>query len=252
MVNWFDSVLGIALHEAEEGVISTILPARYYDVVVDVGPGRKSAFSGIQSERRVSLTPPSTACLPVGVTARLEQLPLVARTVDLVLLRHSLDFAVDPRHALREVVEIMAPEGLVVICGFNLLGLWGGAKIIRRTKQAPWNGRYLSLGRLHDWLSLLQLNVVGGRTCFYRPPLQSAQWLEGLSFMEAMGNRWWPLWGGAYVVVARKRSASARLMPVKAQFPRGADGRKFAVVGGSQKHSGVVVNCVRRGWTKGP
>ena len=250
MANWFDSVLGDALHEAEEEVISKILPARYYEVVVDVGPGRMSAFSGIQSERRVCLAPPSTANLPTGVTARLEQLPLMARTVDLVLLRHSLDFAVDPRLALREVVQSMAPEGLVVICGFNRLGLWGAAKMIRRTKQIPWNGRYLSLGRLHDWLSLLQLKVVGGRTCFYRPPLQSSRWLEGLAFMEAMGDRWWPLLGGAYVVVARKRSASARLVPVQEQFRRRANGRKFAIVGGTHRQSGGVVKPVRKQGTK--
>ena len=250
MANWFDSVLGVALHEAEEEVISKILPARYYEVVVDVGPGRISAFSGIQSERRVCLAPPSTANLPTGVTARLEQLPLMARTVDLVLLRHSLDFAVDPRHALREVVQSMAPEGLVVICGFNRFGLWGAAKMIRRTKQTPWNGRYLSLGRLHDWLSLLQLKVVGGRTCFYRPPLQSSRWLEGLAFMEAMGDRWWPLLGGAYVVVARKRSASARLVPVQEQFRRRANGRKFAIVGGTHRQSGGVVKPVRKQGTK--
>jgi SAM-dependent methyltransferase len=250
MPNWFDSVLGVALHEAEEEVISKILPARYYEVVVDVGPGRISAFSGIQSERRVCLAPPSTANLPTGVTARLEQLPLMARTVDLVLLRHSLDFAVDPRHALREVVQSMAPEGLVVICGFNRFGLWGAAKMIRRTKQTPWNGRYLSLGRLHDWLSLLQLKVVGGRTCFYRPPLQSSRWLEGLAFMEAMGDRWWPLLGGAYVVVARKRSASARLVPVQEQFRRRANGRKFAIVGGTHRQSGGVVKPVRKQGTK--
>ena len=250
MANWFDSVLGDALHEAEEAVISKILPARYYEVVVDVGPGRMSAFSGIQSERRVCLAPPSTANLPTGVTARLEQLPLMARTVDLVLLRHSLDFAVDPRHALREVVQSMAPEGLVVICGFNRFGLWGAAKMIRRTKQTPWNGRYLSLGRLHDWLSLLQLKVVGGRTCFYRPPLQSSRWLEGLAFMEAMGDRWWPLLGGAYVVVARKRSASARLVPVQEQFRRRANGRKFAIVGGTHRQSGGVVKPVRKQGTK--
>ena len=250
MVNWFDSVLGVALHEAEEGVISTILPARYYDVVVDVGPGRISAFRGIQSERRIRLAPPSTASAPAGVTARLEQLPLMARTVDLVLLRHSLDFAVDPRHALREVVQSMAPEGLVVICGFNRLGLWGAAKMIRRTKQIPWNGRYLSLGRLHDWLSLLQLKVVGGRTCFYRPPLQSSRWLEGLAFMEAMGDRWWPLLGGAYVVVARKRNASARLVPVQEQFRGRANGRKFAIVGGAHRQSGGVVKQLRSQWAK--
>ena len=64
MTNWFDSILGVALHEAEEDVISTILPTRYYDVVVEVGPGRVSAFSGIQSERRVRVSPPSiTSCL---------------------------------------------------------------------------------------------------------------------------------------------------------------------------------------------
>ena len=45
MTNWFDSILGVALHEAEEGVISTILPTRYYDVVVEVGPGRVSTIS---------------------------------------------------------------------------------------------------------------------------------------------------------------------------------------------------------------
>ena len=45
MTNWFDSILGVALHEAEEGVISTILPTRYYDVVAEVGPGRVSTLA---------------------------------------------------------------------------------------------------------------------------------------------------------------------------------------------------------------
>ena len=245
MTNWFDSILGVALHEAEEGVMSTILPTRYYDVVVEVGPGRVSAFSGIQSERRVRVSPPSITSLPAGVTARLDQLPLMARSVDLVLLRHSLDFAGDPRHVLREVVQIMAPEGLVVICGFNPLGLWGGAKMMGRNRQVPWNGRYLSLRRLHDWLSLLQLRVIGGRSCFYRPPLQSSRWLERLGFMEVMGDRWWPLLGGAYVVVARKRSASARLVAAQDRFHRRASSRRFAVVGGAQRQLGGVVKRVR-------
>ena len=117
-------------------------------------------------------------------------------------------------------------------------------------RQVPWNGRYLSLGRLHDWLSLLQLKVVGGRTCFYRPPLQSSRWLEGLGFMEAMGDRWWPLLGGAYVVVARKRNASARLVPVQEQFGRRANGRKFAIVGGAHRQSGGDVKPLRSQWTK--
>ena len=245
MTNWFDSILGVALHEVEEGVISTILPARYYDVVVEVGPGRVSAFSGIQSERRVRVSPPSITSLPAGVTARLDQLPLMARSVDLVLLRHSLDFACDPRHVLREVVQIMAPEGLVVICGFNPLGLWGAAKMIGRNQQVPWNGRYVSLRRLHDWLSLLQLRVIGGRACFYRPPLQSSRWLERLGFMEVMGDRWWPLLGGAYVVVARKRSASARLVPAQHRFQRRASSHRFAVVGSAHRQLGGVVKRVR-------
>ena len=245
MTNWFDSILGVALHEAEEDVISTILPARYYDVVVEVGPGRVSAFSGIQSERRVRVSPLSITSVPAGVAARLGQLPLMARSVDLVLLRHSLDFACDPRHVLREVVQIMAPEGLVVICGFNPLGLWGGAKMMGRNQQVPWNGRYLSLRRLHDWLSLLQLRVIGGRGCFYRPPLQSSRWLERLGFMEVMGDRWWPLLGGAYVVVARKRSASARLVPAQHRFHRRARSRRFAVVGSAHRQLDGVVKRVR-------
>jgi hypothetical protein len=49
----------------------------------------------------------------------------------------------------------------------------------------------------------------------YAPPSRQEKWLERFRFMEAAGDRWWPIAGGVYFLQAVKRVRGGRLIMPK-------------------------------------
>jgi SAM-dependent methyltransferase len=165
----------------------------------------------------------------VDLRADFIDLPVASNSVDLLVLPHVLEFSPNPHQVLREVQRVLMPEGHAVITCFNPGSLWGLRRLFNRARGGyPWSGRFIHLSRLKDWLSLLELDVVAGRTGCYLPPCTQQKWIGRFRFMEKAGDRWWPIAGGVYVVRAIKRTAGMRLVmpswrsqaaPVKALSP---------------------------------
>jgi hypothetical protein len=59
--------------------------------------------------------------------------------------------------------------------------------------------------------------------------VRSAAWLERSSAMDALGARWWPILGAAYLVVAVKRVAGMRLLEPSWRKARQAAGAPVPV-----------------------
>lgn len=144
-------------------------------------------------------------------------LPFGERSVDLALLVHALDFSGEPHQVLREVDQILAPDGHVVIVGFNPLSLFGlrglVGKLFRKRRSTPWSGSWLRLSRVQDWLTLLGYESTAGVRSVYVPPIQSRRIAGKFEFLEKAGNRWWPRFGAVYVIVARKREIIGTPLP---------------------------------------
>jgi len=153
----------------------------------------------------------------VDVRCDLSALPFASQSIDLVVLPHVLEFHPDPHQLLREIERILIPEGQLIIHGFNPVSLWGLRQHLMRQRGRvfPWNGNYLTVLRLKDWLSLLGFEL--DRGCFgcYTLPLSQEGWLRRLSFMEAAGDRWWGFAGGVYLLRAIKRVRGMRLIEPK-------------------------------------
>ncbi len=151
-----------------------------------------------------------------------EALPVGADSIDLLLLPHVLAFADEPHQVLREADRVLIPEGHVAVLGFNPWSLWGISRLALGWRQrAPWCGRFLSPWRVKDWLSLLGFDTVLLHHICYRPPLQHPGLLQRLQFLERWGQRWWPILGGGYLLVAKKRVAT--LTPIRPRWrPRRA------------------------------
>ena len=137
-------------------------------------------------------------------------LPVAANSIDLVVMPHVFEFSDEPHQILREVERILIPEGQVVIVGFNPLSLWGLKRRFDRSGEFPWNGSYLSLNRLKDWLKLLGFEVDRGRHGCYAPPCEQPQ--RHWHWLENAGRRWWPFCGGIYILRAIKRTHAMRLI----------------------------------------
>ena len=153
----------------------------------------------------------------VGLRGRPEALPLQRDSVDVILLPHILEFEPHPHEVLREVERVLVAEGHVVILGFNPWSWWGCWRLLRRRRgHPPWYGDFRSVLRIKDWLALLGFDVEMTRMYFFRPPLRHARVMRRLGFLERLGRRWWPFFGGGYLIVAKKRVMS--LTPIKPRW----------------------------------
>ena len=139
-------------------------------------------------------------------------LPFASQSVDLVVLPHALEFSDAPHQILREVERILIPEGQVIIIGFNPFSLWGIKRRLNQTGNFPWNGSYLSITRLNDWLKLLGFEVDRSTLGCYAPPFEQEHWLQRCHLIEGLGHRWWNFSGAVYVLRAIKRTHSMRLI----------------------------------------
>lgn len=157
-------------------------------------------------------------------------LPVASHSVDLLVLPHVLEFSPHPHQVLREVQRVLMPEGHVVVVGFNPRSLWGVRRLFNRAPDAyPWRGRFINLPRMKDWLSLLELEIVAGRTGCYLPPCAQEKWIRRCAFMEHAGDRWWPIAGGVYFLHAVKRVRGMRIITPKWR-EQAARRRNLAVV----------------------
>lgn len=153
---------------------------------------------------------------PAGLRARFRDLPVATNSIDLLVLPHVLEFSANPHQILREVQRILLPEGHAVFACFNPRSLWGLRRLFNFTPDAyPWGGHFISLPRLKDWLALLELEIVAGGMGCYVPPVTQNKWLQRLRFMEAAGDRWWPIAGGVYFLHVVKRVRAMRVIMPK-------------------------------------
>lgn len=177
---------------------------------------------------------------PVALYCEFDALPFPEHSIDLVVLPHSLELARDPHHTLREVERVLVPEGRVVIAGFNPASLWGLRQRAGRMKRGmgfsrdkslylPRAGEFIGYWRLRDWLRLLGFEVEAGRFGCYRPPVHSQAWLERYAWMDPVGDRWWPVLGGVYFIVAVKRVVGMRLVGLARQDVRKAKASQAVV-----------------------
>ena len=150
-----------------------------------------------------------------------DALPFPSQSLDLVVLPHALELARDPHDTLREVERVLRPEGRVVIVGFNPASLWGLRQRVGHLRRSlglggtlvlPEAGDFLGYGRVRDWLRLLGFEAERARFGCWRPPLRSQRWLDRCGWLDAVGERAWPVLGAVYAVAAVKRVRGMRLV----------------------------------------
>ena len=195
-------------------------------LVLDAASGASAPFTypprtveGVdasQNERFAPLGQPTVWC-------DLLDLPFEAQSVDLLVMPHTLEFTRDPHRLLREAERVLMPEGRLVILGFNSLSLWGARQSFGKMAGRPFVPAahdLIAFTRIKDWIKLLGFELERGRFGCYRPPLDRENWLTRFAFMEAAGDRWWPIFGAAYMVTAVKRVRGMRLVgAIKAKKP---------------------------------
>jgi len=209
---WFQTPLGRALLADQrrflDAELQRLTGARQLQVSIS---HRLPLATGTDFSQKIMTTPRWYPHIPEGVAiCDADELAFPGDSMDLVVLHHAADFSLYPHQVIREAARVLRGEGTMALFGFNPLSLWGARKLITRSSEGPWGGRFLLRGRMEDWLHLLGFNVEASVTRFFRTPLQRAGRKPRSRIDDRLsGNRLLPV--GAYYCILAKKRVHARL-----------------------------------------
>jgi hypothetical protein len=155
------------------------------------------------------------------IRADYRALPIIPNSMDAILLPHVLESEASSEDILQEVEIALKPEGSLVILGLNPISLLGCrialASNSKNTIESE-KPRFKNMSQWCDWLGKRNFEVYWKRKLFYRPPINHSKWLSKLTWLERIGSILCPWFGGAYVLLARKRLFG--ITPLRAKWKK--------------------------------
>ncbi len=216
LADWLETAVGRQLALVERECVDRMIENSFGHFLVQIGCAGDFSAAFEHSRIRSYVVINERLCsrwYGSPLRAKPAELPLAPASVDALVLPHTLDFALQPQRVLREAERVLIPEGRILIIGFNPWSTWGLMRGLLRHRRPPWCGNQLTSSRLIDWLHLLGFQLEVREWLLFRPPLRSAYSCR-LDWIEEAGARWWPIFGGVYVMRAVKRvSLSTPLRP---------------------------------------
>jgi len=221
--HWYNTALGHALAETEVTLMEQVLPDLFGYHLLQLGAPMEQDMLAASRINHTIILDDLPPLLPGREQTRSrffadsDRLPLASASLDVLLLPHTLEYADNPHEILREVDRVLVPEGHVVILGFNPWSLFGLRRLVPGWRNTtPWSGQFFSATRIRDWLALLGFDTVLVQKYFFRPPLQNRQLARPMPRFERFAARYWPMLGGGYMLLAKKREVT--LTPIRSRW----------------------------------
>lgn len=205
---WFDTPLGQAMAAKESRELELVLPTMFGYHLLQIGSCYPAQYLNESLIKHKVIVDCIDGSSTIKVDAKMDSnfLGVTTDSVDVVVLSHVLELNADPHQVLREIDRILVPEGRVVILGFNPWGLWGLRSLLSsKRSRAPWCSHFFSPFRVKDWLQLLGYEMEEANTFHFKLPIDKPWCAENMKFLDTLGQRFWPAFGGGYMLVAKKR-----------------------------------------------
>jgi SAM-dependent methyltransferase len=158
-------------------------------------------------------------------------LPFATDSVDGVVLHHILEFSISPHDILKEVRRIVRPGGDIIVIGFNPFSLFGLASLTGRFVEHDfWNNHALSVRKLVDWLTLLDISVSEVKYGYFKPPFTRDILPLMFARLESfLGSKRVTFGAGIYILIAKNEYVP--VTPIKPNWRAVKPGFSGAVKG---------------------
>ena len=198
--DWYSSSVGLEVFNAEKRRVQQIIPGLFGLNALQLGLDNNFQLIDMSSAENKVMFCPNWRDGNKNPVANIEELPLAAESIDIIVIYHALDFTPDSHKLLREATRVLKSGGNLIIVGFNPLSLWGLARSMKRRQEIPWSGRFIPLKRLSDWLSLLNLYVEFVDHAVHFLPFSCERLLRRADKFERIGSSLRSPFGASYIV----------------------------------------------------
>jgi len=178
--SWYSGGNGPYLLEALQNSLQTSLDTAFGYHILQLGVTRQHPlFDRSPIHHRIYAA--QQAGEGIGLVTNSGELPFESDSIDILIAHHCLEFESDPHQALREMQRVLAPQGHLLIIGFNPYSVFGGAVYLKGLlRNSLWrHHKPVSSGRLADWLQLLGCEPQDCAHLYAIPPLGGAK-MRGL------------------------------------------------------------------------
>ena len=198
---WLQTPQGYEVLQAEREIVTPLLSRLFGYHILQVGCNEECSLIDNSPVGHKIIFSPTWRPGTRHAIADNEELPLATDSIDVVVIHHALDFTDDSHRLLREATRVLRPGGKMLIIGFNPYSYWGFWKLFKRRINVPWRGRFISKGRLSDWLQLLDLQIDSVNYGLHFLPLNFSRLLKYAKRMERFGSKIKSPFGGAYFIL---------------------------------------------------
>jgi SAM-dependent methyltransferase len=107
-----------------------------------------------------------------------EDLPIATESVDVIVMFNCLQLSTEPHRILREIHRVLTPDGHLFIVDANANSLMGWiSSLVRRLRPGGSSQtKSVSLGKLEDWLRLLNFQMAPARHKLAVPFAHKSRW----------------------------------------------------------------------------
>lgn len=206
LIQFFRSPQGHALFKQEQSMVDRSLSQVFGLYLVQLG---RISTEDLMLNSRMRYKVLVDDCLPSSknpcfIQADIDYLPIKSDSIDGFVLPHTLESVVDPYHLLRQVDQMLIPEGHLLITGFNPFGCRTILNRLQNTDGGFKNAHFIRVHRLVDWLSLLGYDIelisYSSASCFGSQ--RESKWLGSLE--QGLGRAGLHF-GNLYAILAKKR-----------------------------------------------
>lgn len=208
MNDWFESLPGSMVLDMERELIRSKLIQSFGEHILQMGganhlsllndsPIRHKIFMGLPQE---------FGGAAVNLIGEFNELPILPKSLDVVILAHVLECVDQPEKVLAETYQALIPNGYCFIVGFNRWSLWNlwRFKHLKET-SFPWKSRFRSIWNVNHMLNKIGFRVQESKTFCFRPPLHHKKEATQLFGLEWIGQVFFSNFGGVYMIVAQKQ-----------------------------------------------
>lgn len=198
---WYETPRGRLLQQAEADFLARSITVGCKQVILQIGALEwENRFIDCTLYRHYIIADPAGRGWSEArrVTACCAKLPFASDSAAMIILPHTLEFAVEQHQILREVERVLKPEGRLIILNFNPWSWYVRYHYCRhREKHDPKLGRFIGRTKIIDWLKLLNFEVeVAAGFNFDKSPNSTVPCAERNKYSS---------WVAAYAVKAIKR-----------------------------------------------